>query len=403
MRIALASIHPRPLSGQIEGLVGLAQAMESRGHRVAVVSAFPTEMLLSAERLKLTSAHRWSFVDYPIRVARIVARLVALAPHVDLIQLNLPTPAFALLGDIVQMLVRVPVIVAYEAHLVNPRDLLRYDRLREAPLFYVPRLFINNRLVARFALNRAARYLVSSKLQRNELVDLGIAPKRISRLPNLMPRDKLAPAPPEQIRAKWNLPPGRLITYIGHYNHVKGVEVLVDAFQQLAARRDDVHLVLAWSGVGKSRRADDLLHHPHFGRRVVQLGRVNVADLLSVTEVVVLPYRLTIGQAVFPATLLEALAANVPVVTSDLPLLRELTEEGQTALLAPPDNPAAFAEMIERVLSEPDLVRRMTAAQQRWWREMCPTCVVKDYERFYRQTLEEQARVLQPARDRANV
>ena len=403
MRIALASIHPRPLSGQIEGLVGLAQAMESRGHRVAVISAFPNEMLLSPDRLKLMSAHRWSFVDYPFRVARIVARLVAVAPQVDLIQLNLPTPAFALLGDIVQTLVRVPVVVSYEAHLVEPRDLLRLDRLRDAPLFYVPRLLINNRLVARFAFSRAAQYLVSSKLQKNELVDLNIAPRRISRLPNLMPRDKLAHAPHEQTRAKLNLPPGRLITYIGHYNHVKGVEVLLDAFRRLAPRFDDVHLVLAWSGLGKSRQVNEFLLDPQISGRVLQLGRVNVSELLSVTDLAVLPYRLTIGQAVFPATLLEALAANVPVVTSDLPLLRELTGDGQTALLAPPDDPAALASAIGRVLNEPNVAQQMMISQQRWWQQVRPARVVKAYERFYRNTLEEQARVLQPARNRANV
>ena len=40
MRIALASIHPRALSGQIEGLVGLAQALQDNGHTVKLVSAF---------------------------------------------------------------------------------------------------------------------------------------------------------------------------------------------------------------------------------------------------------------------------------------------------------------------------------------------------------------------------
>ncbi len=61
MRIALASIHPR---------------------------------LLSGDRLQLGHKPRWMFVDEPYRMMRIVAELVRLAPQVDLIQLNLPTPAF---------------------------------------------------------------------------------------------------------------------------------------------------------------------------------------------------------------------------------------------------------------------------------------------------------------------
>lgn len=403
MHIALASLHPRPLSGQIEELVGLTQALESRGHRVTVVSAFPNDLLLSPERLKLKSAHQWSFVDHPIRVVRILARLIGVSPHVDLIQLNLPTPAFSIFGDILQTLVRVPVIVCFEAHLLSARDRLRREHLRDAPGFYLPRLLINNRIVARFTLHRAAHYLVGSQYQKDELIELGVPPRKITRLPNLMPRDKLAPVPRKTIRQRLNLPEGRLITYIGHYHHVKGVDVLIEAFQKLAGRNDNLRLVLAWSGLGNSRRVEKLLSTSGLDGRVVRLGHVPVMEVLAASDVAVLPYRLTIGQAVFPAALLEALAANLPVVTTDLPLLRELTDGGQTALLAPPDDPEKLAGAIERVLTEPVLVDQMRAAQECWMIRTRPTRVVRAYERLYQHTIAKQARVLQPARDRAEL
>jgi glycosyltransferase involved in cell wall biosynthesis len=403
MRIALASLHPRPLSGQIEGLVGLAQALVSHGHEVTVVSPFPSDILLSADRLNLTGGHKWSFVDHPYRVARILANLIRLSFQVDLIQLNLPTPAFSTVADLLQTFVRVPVLVYYEAHLVSMRDLLRFDRLREAPEFYLPRLLINNRLVARFGFRRAARYLVSSKFQKAELQALGISPARIRLLPNLMPFDKLVHVPRQALRARLNLPSGRLITYVGHYNHVKGVDVLASAFEQLAARCDDLHLILAWSGLGKSPHVDELLRRPGLDGRVLQLGRVNVPELLAASDVVALPYRLTIGQAVYPAALLEAMAANVPVVTSDLPLLRELTDQGASALLSPPEDPSALARAIERVLTDTNLVRGMLAAQQGWMQRKHPQRVVKDYEQLYEQITADQTAVLQPVNSRADL
>jgi hypothetical protein len=96
MRVVLGSIHPRPLSGQIEGLVGLAEVLQARGHSVHVVSEFPNRDLLSAKRAQLASKPQRIVFDQPARMTRIFVRLVRLAPQVDVIQLNLPTPAFSI-------------------------------------------------------------------------------------------------------------------------------------------------------------------------------------------------------------------------------------------------------------------------------------------------------------------
>jgi glycosyltransferase involved in cell wall biosynthesis len=214
----------------------------------------------------------------------------------------------------------------------------------------------------------------------------------------VLPLDKLAHAPREAGRAA--LPAGRLVTYIGHYNHVKGVDVLIRAFQTVAPRLPDLRLILAWSGIGANHRVKQLLADRALEGRVSQLGQVRVPDLLSASDVVVLPYRLTIGQAACPATLLEVFAANVPLVTTDLPLLRELTDEGKTARLVPPDDPLALAAEIERVLNEPALVAPMLEAQRDWIQRIQPERVVKEYERLYEQIVARQARVLRPAPDR---
>lgn len=396
MRIALASIHPRLLSGQIEGLVGLAQALEQDGHAVHVVSAFPSQELLSPNRLKLDKPHR-IFIDQPVRMTRIIARLVRLATQVDLIQLNLPTPAFSIFGDVLQTLVHIPVVIGYEAHLVRVRDLMARGYWRHAPEFYLPRLFINNRVIARFTLRRASHYIIHSEYQKSELIAMGVQPDRISTLPIILPRDKLTRA---QSTQETPLPDGRLITYAGHYNHVKGVDTLVSAFQMISPRYPDLRLVLAWSGVGAQHRVQRMIGS---NDRIVELGHLRVPELFAASELVVLPYRLTIGQAAFPATLLEAIASNVPIVTSDLPLLRELTEGGSTAFLAPHDDPAALARTIEMVLGNPSLVEQMKERQRRWMEQIQPQHVIKEYERLYGQVTARQAAVLLPARDRESV
>ncbi len=395
MRIALASIHPRPLSGQIEGLVGLAQALENQGHSVQLVSAFPTRDLLSNLRYKLATRPRWMFMDEPFRLMGILGDLARLASKVDVIQLNLPTPAFSIIGDMLARLVCTPVVIGFEAHLVKAEELLRLDRLSQAPEFYIPRLLINNRLVAGLARHHAAHYVVSSKYQEQELVGLGVQPNRIRRLPNRLPRDKLTRS--TRVTSRAGFPDGRLLTYVGHYNHVKGVDVLVRAFEKLAPGYPDLKLILAWSGLGANRRIEQWRRESGLNDRLVQMGRVCVPDLLAASDVVALPYRLTIGQAAYPATLLEALAANVPVVTSDLPLLRELTRDGKTALLARPEDPDDLAASIECLMTEPELVRQMLEAQRRWRQQMHPEIIVREYEALYTQVIGRELPVLAPA------
>ncbi|HEX9074941.1 MAG TPA: glycosyltransferase [Anaerolineae bacterium] len=385
IRIALASIHPRSLSGQIEGLVGLAQALSGRGHTVQIVSAFPNRDLLGGDRLQLARAPQRILIDQPVRISRIFARLVRLSSQVDLIQLNLPTPAFSILADLLQTFVRVPVVVGYEAHLVRIRDLMQRGHVSQAPAFYLPRLLVNNRIVARLTLHRAACYTVSTQYQKTELIALGVQPDRIHQVPTVLPFDKMMRTPHTAVQAQF--PSGRRLTYIGHYNHVKGVDVLVRAFRALAARYPDLHLVLAWSGLGKSDAVRALLQDSAFQGRVLELGRLNVQDLFSASDVVALPYRLTMGQAAHPTTLLEAFAANVPVVTTDLPVLREMTDEGKMARLVPPDDPTALAAMIERILNEPSFVQPMLRAQRDWIEQIQPARAVGAYEQLYEQIL----------------
>ena len=62
-----------------------------------------------------------------------------------------------------------------------------------------------------------------------------------------------------------------------------------------------------------------------------------------------------------PLKIFEAMAAGLPLVASDLPSLRELLEPGQDALLVPPDDAAALAEGIRRLLADGELRRRMRA------------------------------------------
>jgi len=62
-----------------------------------------------------------------------------------------------------------------------------------------------------------------------------------------------------------------------------------------------------------------------------------------------------------PLKVFEAMAVGLPLVASDLPSLRELLADGVDALLVAPDDPAALAAGIRRLLEDPALRQRLGA------------------------------------------
>lgn len=397
MKICLASIHPRLLSGQIDGLIALAEVLESRGHTVRVVSTFRDEQLQTAERWALTTSDSSHPIGKLVQMGAIVAKVVRVSGDCDIVHFNVPTPSFALLADAVTLLTDKPIVCGFEAHLASVPAALA--RLRAAPEFYAPRVVINNGLVARTTLRKSTRWIVSSEFQRRELADLGYDLGRVDVVPNLVDRKKLARLPRRVARQALNLPEERpLIVFAGHYHDVKGHDLLIEAFRRIRSRAPSARLVLAWSGIGQQTRVQRQIADAGLAEAIIELGRVPIGQLFSAADVVALPYRQTIGQAAFPGTVLEAMAVGVPLVTSTLPLLVELIEAGHTGLLSEPGDVDQLGDQIVKLLSDQSLQDRMVEAQQAAMRERFDAGrLAAAYEATYEQAVAGKARLLQAA------
>ncbi len=76
----------------------------------------------------------------------------------------------------------------------------------------------------------------------------------------------------------------------------------------------------------------------------------------------VIPITDTIGGRLFtsPMKLFEYMAAKIPIVASDFPSMREILENGKTAVLVESSNPKALAEGIEKILTDREFARRIS-------------------------------------------
>jgi glycosyltransferase involved in cell wall biosynthesis len=120
----------------------------------------------------------------------------------------------------------------------------------------------------------------------------------------------------------------------------KGVDVAIRALRDVP----DAHLVVL--GEGPQRGELEELGE----ERVHLLGRVpDVAAWLRRADVLVHPVR----WEGFGLALLEAMLASLPVVATSVSSIPEIVVDGETGVLVPPDDPAALAAAINRVLAGP--------------------------------------------------
>jgi glycosyltransferase involved in cell wall biosynthesis len=383
MKVCLASLHPRVLSGQIDSLAGLGRALDRRGHEVTLIAPFDTSTLLEHALQELDAGPR-GLVSASKAMLRAVPRIIAAARESDVLHLALPTPAFSWLADVVHASSGSPVLVSFEGHLAQAGQVLGALRRPRSLKGYVPLWLVNNGLFGRMSARSCERYVVSSEYQHAELLELGIPPDRITVLTNVVEDSKLVSCDQPCARRALGLHESRpTIGYIGHFNDVKGVDLLASAFASLVRDEGrDVDLALAWSGQGNPRSVQRTLQEvrPH----VTWLGKVHVGTFLCAIDVLSLPYRSTAGQGAFPSLVLEALHAGRPLVTTDLPLLHEIAEDERVALLCPPERPDLLARQLDRLLSSEPLRRRMSQEQIRLAHQRFdPATLAVRYEALY--------------------
>src|SRR5579884_2145318 len=100
MRLCLASLHPRPLSGQIDSLAGLGKALHRRGHEVRLLAPFQAEDLLSQPLTAIDTGPK-SLTAASAAMLKAVPRILQASADTDVLHLAVPTPAFGWVADIV--------------------------------------------------------------------------------------------------------------------------------------------------------------------------------------------------------------------------------------------------------------------------------------------------------------
>jgi phosphatidylinositol alpha-1,6-mannosyltransferase len=168
-----------------------------------------------------------------------------------------------------------------------------------------------------------------------------------------------------EVRRRFDLPAGDapwLLTVARLEPH-KGVDTVLQALPAILERFPGVRYAVAGSGPERDR-LEKLVHKAALGERVRFLGEVSDRDLpglynLAAVYVGASRRAEQIGVEGFGIALVEASACGRPVVAGNSGGIPDAVREGETGFLVPPEEPAAFAQAICRLLADPALAQRL--------------------------------------------
>lgn len=246
---------------------------------------------------------------------------------------------------------------------------------------------------------QAADHVITiAEAMRDEIIERGIDPDRVSVVPNAVDTDVFTPRPADPaLRRKYGLEGVYTIGYVSNIDHSReGHENLVEVTRVLLRRGRNVRCLI----VGDGKRADIVKAYAKelgVADEVVFTGLVphdQVADHYALLDAFVVARRdERAARVVTPLKPYEAIAMALPMIVADLPALREIANPDERGLAYPAGDIEALADTIERLMDDPALGARIGEAGRAWvsttrrWADNGPR-----FREVYRKVLDEQAR-----------
>ena len=86
-----------------------------------------------------------------------------------------------------------------------------------------------------------------------------------------------------------------------------------------------------------------------------------------------------------PNALLEAMAAGVPFVASDVAAVREMTPPGAEEFVLPSGDTHAFADKIKKLLQDEELRKRISLEEQQWVKQYDVSVIAPRYLELFQE------------------
>lgn len=231
-----------------------------------------------------------------------------------------------------------------------------------------------------FRLRIATPVAISEEVSRSLARVYGIA--KCPLIPNGIPVEKYRKS--DTSRAGWRKAEGFsasdfLITCVARLSEPKDHPTLIRAFADIARHRSHVYLLLV--GTGRERPLlEELARDIGVGEQVRFLGfRTDVAEILSASDV----FALISNQEGHPLSLMEAMAAGLPIVATAVGGVPELVENGRTGFLIAPGDQDMLSKTLTQLLTDKSLRERLGTAAREKAKDCDINAMIRCYETLY--------------------
>ena len=321
-----------PVLGGIENHIkALAESQVADGHEVVVLVTNPGHR---ARRETYRGVH---IIRAP-RLATVASTPLSLTfplimywQQTDITHLHFPYP----IGELSQLLLgrARPYVITYHSDVVRQKRILRaYRPLLRAVLRGANRILVTS-----------DRYVRTSPFLRRFADKCTVVPLSVN--------------PSQFGHAEATMPPSPVPTllFVGRHRYYKGIDVLLQALVDLPAR-------LLVAGDGPMRRQwEELAKALGVAERTYFLGDVSdeaLPGLYASGDIFVLPA--TSRAEAFGKVLLEAMAAGLPCVTTELGTgTSYVVQDGHTGLVVQPRRPGELSAALRRLIDDENLRRRL--------------------------------------------
>jgi colanic acid biosynthesis glycosyl transferase WcaI len=219
--------------------------------------------------------------------------------------------------------------------------------------------------------NRARRLVVVTEGIRQRLTERGFGAK-LALIPNGANTDLFRPDPAAgaAARAELGLAGKFIVLYAGIHGIAQGLETVLEAAQHLQSV-PDVHFVFVGEG---PKKAELEAMKERLGLANVMMvperPRSDMPAFLSAADVALVPLRrLELFEGALPSKMFDAWACGCPVILSIDGEARRVLAQADAGLFVVPEEAGQMAQAIERLKSDPALLRRYGANGRRFVEE----------------------------------